>query len=137
MPGTPWLSPAQQKLEELKEREVQKLLPWAEYSLLMGIHHPIDNKATTEVRQRAIERALEMRREHLPNVVDALAHQLDILKHTVEPEEVGRYVHASLPGSELVFLKATGHCPNLSAPEETIAAIKAFLAKPGPLRSAA
>ena len=34
---------------------------------------------------------------------------------------------AQIPGSELVVLDATGHCPNLSAPEETIAAIKAFL----------
>jgi len=28
---------------------------------------------------------------------------------------------------ELVRMQATGHCPNLSAPDETIAAIKAFL----------
>ena len=27
----------------------------------------------------------------------------------------------------LVVLDATGHCPNLSAPEETTAAIRAFL----------
>jgi sigma-B regulation protein RsbQ len=36
-------------------------------------------------------------------------------------------VHRHLPRSELVILRATGHCPNLSAPEETIAAMKAFL----------
>jgi sigma-B regulation protein RsbQ len=40
---------------------------------------------------------------------------------------VGEYVHRALPGSELVILDATGHCPNLSAPEQTIAAIKAFV----------
>ena len=34
-----------------------------------------------------------------------------------------------IPGSEVVFLRATGHCPNLSAPEETIEAIKAFLGR--------
>jgi sigma-B regulation protein RsbQ len=32
-----------------------------------------------------------------------------------------------MPDSELVMLDATGHCPNLSAPEATIAAIKAYL----------
>jgi sigma-B regulation protein RsbQ len=32
-----------------------------------------------------------------------------------------------LPDGRLVQLQATGHCPNLSAPEETIAAMKAFL----------
>lgn len=47
----------------------------------------------------------------------------------IAPETVGRYVHAQIEGSELVLMKATGHCPNLSAPEETIAAIKAFLAR--------
>ena len=33
----------------------------------------------------------------------------------------------AIPGSELVVLDATGHCPNLSAPEATIAAIAAFV----------
>ncbi len=40
---------------------------------------------------------------------------------------VGEYVHRSIPGSTLVVLDATGHCPNLSAPEETAAAIRSFL----------
>jgi sigma-B regulation protein RsbQ len=46
----------------------------------------------------------------------------------IAPEAVGRYVNERLPDSQLVLLEATGHCPNLSAPDETIAAIKAFLA---------
>ena len=45
----------------------------------------------------------------------------------IAPVEVGEYVHRHLPASEMVVLDATGHCPNLSAPEETIAAIRAFL----------
>ena len=45
----------------------------------------------------------------------------------IAPIEVGRYVHEHLPNSTLAILEATGHCPNLSAPEETIAAIKAYL----------
>ena len=46
----------------------------------------------------------------------------------IAPESVGTYVHDRLPGSRLVHLDATGHCPNLSAPEETTAAMKAYLA---------
>jgi len=42
-------------------------------------------------------------------------------------EAVGRFVHEHLPGSEFVQLEAAGHCPHLSAPQETIAAIKPFL----------
>ncbi|MHB2209710.1 alpha/beta fold hydrolase [Methylobacterium sp. CM6257] len=45
----------------------------------------------------------------------------------VAPQEVGAYVHRKLPDSELVLLDASGHCPNLSAPTATIAAIEAFL----------
>ena len=45
----------------------------------------------------------------------------------IAPRAVGEYVHARIPDSELVLLGATGHCPNLSAPAETIAAIRAFL----------
>jgi sigma-B regulation protein RsbQ len=45
----------------------------------------------------------------------------------IAPESVGEYVHRQIPGSTLVRMSATGHCPNLSAPEETIAAIKGFL----------
>jgi sigma-B regulation protein RsbQ len=45
----------------------------------------------------------------------------------IAPTAVGEYVHEHLPNSELVYMQASGHCPNLSAPEETIAAIRAFL----------
>jgi len=50
----------------------------------------------------------------------------------IAPHRVGEYVHRQIPGSELVLMKATGHCPNLSAPEETIEAIRAFLEKVEP-----
>jgi sigma-B regulation protein RsbQ len=45
----------------------------------------------------------------------------------IAPNCVGEYVHKNLPNSELVVMRATGHCPNLSAPDETIAAIRAFV----------
>lgn len=47
------------------------------------------------------------------------------------PREVGAFVHASIAGSELVTLDATGHCPQLSAPEATAAAIIAFAGEAG------
>ena len=50
----------------------------------------------------------------------------------IAPLSVGEYVHTHLPGSHLVVLKATGHCPNLSAPEETIAAMRSYLLQPCP-----
>src|SRR3954447_13504056 len=45
----------------------------------------------------------------------------------IAPQEVGEYVHEHLPGSEFVLLDATGHCPNLSAPGQLVAAMKSYL----------
>ena len=45
----------------------------------------------------------------------------------IAPREVGDYVHRNMPNSNIVYLKATGHCPNLSAPQEVIEAIDAFV----------
>lgn len=42
-------------------------------------------------------------------------------------EAIGQYVHDNLPDSELVVLNATGHCPNLSAPDEVVEAMRGFL----------
>jgi sigma-B regulation protein RsbQ len=45
----------------------------------------------------------------------------------IAPVEVGEFVAARVPEAELVLLDATGHCPNLSAPEATSDAIAAFV----------
>ncbi len=45
----------------------------------------------------------------------------------IAPLEVGQYIHDNTPNNIMVILNATGHCPHMSAPDETIEAIKAFL----------
>ena len=45
----------------------------------------------------------------------------------IAPPFVGDYLHRHLRGSSLSVLSATGHCPHLSAPDETVAAIRRFL----------
>ena len=45
----------------------------------------------------------------------------------IAPCAVGEYVHRHMPGSQLVMMEATGHCPNLSAPDETVRAIQTFV----------
>ncbi|RKH24747.1 alpha/beta hydrolase [Corallococcus praedator] len=52
---------------------------------------------------------------------------LQCANDVIASEVVGEYVCRQLPAAELVLLKATGHCPNLSAPGETVAAMKAYL----------
>jgi sigma-B regulation protein RsbQ len=48
----------------------------------------------------------------------------------IAPLAVGEYIHRALPGSTFRLLEATGHCPHMSAPDETVRAIEDFLARP-------
>ncbi|MCP3769125.1 alpha/beta fold hydrolase [Streptomyces sp. MAR25Y5] len=52
---------------------------------------------------------------------------LECEQDVIAPREVGAYVNAAIPGSRLVTLEATGHCPQLSAPQATAAAITDFM----------
>lgn len=52
---------------------------------------------------------------------------LQCSEDVIAPRAAGEFVHRQIPGSSFVQMQATGHCPHLSAPEETITAIKAFL----------
>jgi sigma-B regulation protein RsbQ len=45
----------------------------------------------------------------------------------IASKEVGEFVHRAIPSSQIVMLDATGHCPNLSAPDEVIAAMRTFV----------
>jgi len=49
----------------------------------------------------------------------------------IAPNAVGEYVHRRTPRSTLRVMKATGHCPHMSAPEETIALIRDYLGSGG------
>ncbi|MEU7005298.1 alpha/beta hydrolase [Streptomyces sp. NPDC046332] len=60
--------------------------------------------------------------------VDVPTLVLECTEDVIAPREVGAFVHAAVPGSTLVTLDATGHCPHLSAPEATNQAVTAFLA---------
>ena len=45
----------------------------------------------------------------------------------IASDQVGEYVHRSISGSRIVYLKASGHCPNLSVPQEVITAMDEFV----------
>ena len=77
-------------------------------------------------RQFARVTFLSDNRADLPSVrVPTLVLQCSA--DAIASEVVGRYVHEHVAGSVFTQLAATGHCPHLSAPEETTAAIRAFL----------
>ncbi|HST59026.1 MAG TPA: alpha/beta hydrolase, partial [Longimicrobium sp.] len=45
----------------------------------------------------------------------------------VAPLEVGEYLHREMPDSTLRVMEATGHCPHMSHPEETIRLMREYL----------
>jgi sigma-B regulation protein RsbQ len=53
---------------------------------------------------------------------------LQCSEDAIAPVEVGRYLERNLPQGTFRQLRATGHCPHISHPEETIAAIREYLA---------
>jgi sigma-B regulation protein RsbQ len=62
-------------------------------------------------------------RKDLPNIpVESITLQCS--EDIIAPIEVGKYINENTPNNKIVILKATGHCPHMSAPEETINVIK-------------
>jgi sigma-B regulation protein RsbQ len=49
---------------------------------------------------------------------------------SIAPNAVGEYLHRVLPASTLNVMSATGHCPHMSHPGETIALMKEYLSAP-------
>lgn len=56
---------------------------------------------------------------------------LQCTNDAIAPVAVGEYVRDAIPQSTLVMLDATGHCPNLSAPDRTVAAVSQFVRNRG------
>jgi sigma-B regulation protein RsbQ len=54
---------------------------------------------------------------------------IECANDAIAPRGVGAFVHGRIAGSALLTLDATGHCPQLSAPEQTAEAIAAFARK--------
>jgi sigma-B regulation protein RsbQ len=53
---------------------------------------------------------------------------LQCTSDVIAPEAVGKYVNEQLQNSTMVVMEATGHCPHMSAPKETVELVTNFLA---------
>jgi sigma-B regulation protein RsbQ len=126
-------------IDDLLELQDANYLGWSSTMAAAIAGNPERPELTEEVRdsfcrtdpeiarQFAAVTFLSDNRADLPKVAPrALVLQSRV--DAIAPVAVGEYVHRHLPSSELVVLDAAGHSPHLSAPEETVAAIKAFLA---------
>ena len=64
---------------------------------------------------------VDLARVSTPSLIVQVSHD------AVAPLEVGAYMDRRLPNSTLRVIEATGHCPHVSHPAETIATIQAYL----------
>lgn len=129
---------SQQQVEELLEFLVDNHLGWATAMApaIMGnpdrpelgakLTNSFCNTDPAIAREFAGVTFFSDNRADLPRVTTRTL-VLQCREDIIAPPCVGEFVHAQLPNSEYKLLDATGHCPNLSAPEEVIAAIRAFV----------
>jgi sigma-B regulation protein RsbQ len=127
------------EIDELLETMDANYLGWSRYiaPVIMGVpaHPELGEELTASfcrtdpaiARHFARTTFLSDNREDLARVVTP-ALVVQTRDDVIAPPEVGRYVHEHLPGSELVVLDASGHCPNLSAPGQLVDVMTRYLA---------
>lgn len=129
---------AREDIDELLESLASNYLGWSAAMAPVIVGNP-DRPALGEeltasfcrmdpeiARRFATATFLSDNRADLPKVpVPTLVLQCS--RDAIAPAGVGRFVAEAVPDATLVQLAATGHCPNLSAPEETVAAIDDYL----------
>jgi sigma-B regulation protein RsbQ len=91
---------------------------------------PVMARQFAEVTFRADNR-LDLARVTTPALI------VQVTNDAVAPMEVGEYVHQRIAGSSMAVVEATGHCPHVSHPAETIAAMREYLASRTERRSTA
>jgi sigma-B regulation protein RsbQ len=129
---------SQEDIEELLESLDRNYLGWSSTMapVIMGnpdrpelgaeLTHSFCRTDPEIAKQFARVTFLSDNRTDLPKVkVPSLILQCS--HDVIAPEVVGQYVHRNMADSSLVVMAATGHCPHLSAPDETSAAMRAYL----------
>ena len=129
---------SQEEIDELLETMDGNYLGWSQHiaPVIMGV--PDRPELGEELassfcrsdpaiaRRFARTTFLSDNRGDLPRVTTP-ALVLQSREDAIAPPEVGRYVASALPRGELVVLDATGHCPNLSAPDQVVGSVRRWL----------
>jgi len=101
--------------------------PLAAPGLAEELHQCLSATASPMAQQFARLTFLSDHRAQVPNLtLPTLVIQCQ--QDVIAPAEVGTYLLQHLPQAQLVTLPAAGHCPQLSAPLDTLAALRSFLA---------
>jgi sigma-B regulation protein RsbQ len=100
--------------------------PLATSDLAEELHQCLSSTASPMAQQFARVTFLSDHRADVPGLsLPTLVMQCQ--EDFIAPAEVGGYLVAHLPNAQLVNLPAAGHCPQLSAPLATLAALRPFL----------
>lgn len=126
-------------VEELLDTMDKNYIGWANFLapvIMKNPEHPELTKELTEsfcstdptiARKFAEATFLSDNREDLAKVaMPCLIMQCS--DDIIAPDAVGQFMHKNLRKSTFRLLKATGHCPHMSAPDETIQVMKEYLA---------
>ncbi|WP_151733510.1 alpha/beta fold hydrolase ['Paenibacillus yunnanensis' Narsing Rao et al. 2020] len=128
----------EEDIRELLEMMEMNFSGWASFMAPLAMNNPELPHLTQELERSfiaadpAITREfaevtfLSDHRTELPwSSVPALILQCS--EDSIVPIEVGEYLHRQLKNSTLRLMKAKGHYPHISHPEETVALIREFL----------
>ncbi|WP_458122362.1 alpha/beta fold hydrolase [Paenibacillus sp. Z6-24] len=130
----------QKDIEELLSLMKQNHTSWASFLAPIAMGNPDQPELTAELHESfcmsdpvIIQQFAEITfmsdyRSALQHVTTpALILQCD--QDYIAPLEVGAYMHQQIPQSIFQLMDATGHCPHMSHPDETIFLIKEYLAQ--------
>lgn len=128
----------QSDLEGLIEMMEKNYIGWANFLAPIIMKNPERPELTEELEEsfcstdpiiaRNFAKAtfFSDNRQDLPKAtVPSLIMQCS--EDAIAPNTVGEYVHQHMPQSTLKYMKAIGHCPHLSHPEEVIRMVQEYL----------
>jgi sigma-B regulation protein RsbQ len=129
---------SKESIDELMEALDSKYLGWSSAITPVIMGNPERPELSQELKNSFCRNNPEIAK-HFARVTFLGDNRADLAKVTVPtlilqsssdviaPIHVGIYVQQNIKDSQLIQLKAKGHCPHLSEPEETIQSMKQFL----------
>lgn len=130
---------AREDLHELIDAMDENYVSWA-YQLAGVANGPSNDAAYSEALGRRFCATDHRIARHFARVTFLSDHRADMPKvpvptlvlqcsdDAIAPVFVGDWLRQAIPDATLTHLNATGHCPHVTAPEETTAAIRKYLA---------
>lgn len=125
-------------IEELLELLESNYLGWTSTITPVIMGNPEQPQLTQELHNRFCANNPDIA-THFAKVTFLSDHREDFAKvnkdtlilqaanDVIAPDTVGEYLHRIIPQSKLHKMNAQGHCPHLSAPAETVRAIRGYL----------